>query len=164
MMPAMIGSDPQTGTLRWTMDRLYSRDCLPLVPLTLGVFALPELCDLLVARTAVVQGEKVEDNWRGLWRGCVDCFTHLSAESSYLDGWFFFPDLDGPDWAHADSPNLYCRLHLDRGREPWKSVAPIAIFSVVLIHVVFDWLLAIPWPDSTSVTAGRVGSPRCPTA
>ena len=76
MMLAMIGSDPQTGTLRWTMDSLYLWEGLPLVPLTLGVFALPELCDLLVARTSVVQGEKMENNWRGLWLGTVDCFTH----------------------------------------------------------------------------------------
>ena len=33
IMIAMIGSDPQTGTLRWTMDSLYLWDGLPLVPL-----------------------------------------------------------------------------------------------------------------------------------
>ena len=76
MMLAMIGSDPQTGTLRWTMDSLYLWEGLPLVPLTLGVFALPELCDLLVARTAVVSSEKMENNWKGLWQGTKDCFTH----------------------------------------------------------------------------------------
>ena len=76
MMLAMIGSDPQTGTLRWTMDSLYLWEGLPLVPLTLGVFALPELCDLLVARTAVVQSEKMENNWKGLWQGSQDCFAH----------------------------------------------------------------------------------------
>ena len=76
IMLAMIGSDPQTGTLRWTMDSLYLWEGLPLVPLTLGVFALPELCDLFVARTAVVSPEKMENNWTGLWLGTVDCFTH----------------------------------------------------------------------------------------
>ncbi len=77
VMLAMIGTDPQTGTLRWTLDSLYLWDGLPLVPITLGVFALPELCDLLVGRTAVVQKEKVDTtNWRGLWQGSVDCFTH----------------------------------------------------------------------------------------
>ncbi len=77
VMLAMIGSDPQTGTLRWTMDSLYLWDGLPLVPITLGSFALPELCDLLVGRTAVVQKEKVDtSNWRGLWQGSKDCFTH----------------------------------------------------------------------------------------
>ena len=54
MMLAMIGTDPQTGTLRWTMDSLYLWDGLPLVPLTLGIFALPELCDLAIGRMAVV--------------------------------------------------------------------------------------------------------------
>ena len=78
VMLAMIGSDPQTGTLRWTMDSLYLWDGLPLVPITLGVFALPELCDLMVARTSVVQDvSKIDtNNWRGLWQGSRDCFTH----------------------------------------------------------------------------------------
>ncbi len=86
MMLAMIGSDPQTGTLRWTMDSLYLWEGLPLVPLTLGVFALPELCDLLVGRSAVVQSGKVENNWRGLWEGSVDCFTHwwLNLRCSWI--------------------------------------------------------------------------------
>src|SRR5437763_13375008 len=53
VMIAMIGSDPQTGTLRWTFDSLYLWDGLPLTPLLLGVFALPELCDLLIARVAI---------------------------------------------------------------------------------------------------------------
>jgi TctA family transporter len=76
MMLAMIGSDPQTGTLRWTMNALYLWDGLPLVPLTLGVFALPELCDLLISRTAVVQSEKLVSNRDGLWRGAQDCFKN----------------------------------------------------------------------------------------
>src|SRR6267154_6908214 len=44
IMIAMIGTDPQTGTLRWTFDSLDLWDGLPLTPLLLGVFALPELC------------------------------------------------------------------------------------------------------------------------
>ncbi len=36
----MIGSDPQTGTLRWTIDSLYLWEGLPLVPVVLGLFAL----------------------------------------------------------------------------------------------------------------------------
>jgi TctA family transporter len=76
LMLSMIGSDPQTGTPRWTMESLYLWDGLPLVPLTLGIFALPELCDLLIARSAVYKSEKVQDNWAGLWQGSVDCFVH----------------------------------------------------------------------------------------
>src|SRR5260370_19866517 len=54
MMLAMIGTDPQTGTLRWTMDSLYLWEGLPIVPVTLGIFALPELCDLAIGRIAVL--------------------------------------------------------------------------------------------------------------
>jgi TctA family transporter len=76
MMLAMIGSDPQTGTLRWTLDSLYLWEGLPLVPLALGMYALPELCDLLVARTAVVQRGKMMDTKAGLLMGIKDCFHH----------------------------------------------------------------------------------------
>jgi len=76
MMIAMIGSDPQTGTLRWTLDSLYLWEGLPLVPVTLGVFALPELCDLAVARKAVVDAENMMDTGAGLWAGCKDCIRN----------------------------------------------------------------------------------------
>src|SRR4051812_28805105 len=76
VMLAMIGADPQTGTLRWTMDSLYLWDGLPLVPVTLGVFALPELCDLAIARTSVVQGGMKIDTKTGMMLGIKDCFKH----------------------------------------------------------------------------------------
>jgi hypothetical protein len=34
------------------------------------------------------------------------------------------------------------------GREPWKIAIPMAICVVLLIYVVFDQLLAIPWPPT----------------
>jgi TctA family transporter len=76
MLLAMIGSNPETGTLRWTLGSLYLWDGLPLVPLTLGVFALPELCDLLISRTAVVGKEQLVGNRLGLLRGAGDCFQN----------------------------------------------------------------------------------------
>jgi TctA family transporter len=78
MMLRMIGTDPQSGTLRWTMDTLYLWDGLPLVPLTLGIFALPELCDLAIGRMAVVQEGMVLDTKSGMAAGVKDC----------LDNWF----------------------------------------------------------------------------
>src|SRR5262245_5221157 len=76
MMLSMIGTDPQSGTLRWTLDSLYLWDGMPLVPVTLGIFALPELCDLAVGRIAVVQGDMVIDARKGMWLGVKDCFKH----------------------------------------------------------------------------------------
>lgn len=76
MMLSMIGTDPQSGTLRWTMDTLYLWDGLPLVPLTLGVFALPELCDLAIGRMAIVEEGKTLDTKTGMLLGINDCLTH----------------------------------------------------------------------------------------
>ena len=76
MMLRMIGTDPQSGTLRWTMDTLYLWDGLPLVPLTLGIFALPELCDLAIGRAAVVQEGMVLDTKSGMMAGVRDCWEH----------------------------------------------------------------------------------------
>ena len=76
MMLAMIGTDPQTGTLRWTMDSLYLWEGLPIVPVTLGIFALPELCDLAIGRMAVVEKGKTIDTKTGMWLGVKDCLTH----------------------------------------------------------------------------------------
>src|SRR6266481_446431 len=50
---SMIGSRSESGTLRWTFDTLYLYDGIPLVPATLGLFAMPELCELAVARKRI---------------------------------------------------------------------------------------------------------------
>jgi len=76
MMLSMIGTDPQSGTLRWTMDTLYLWDGLPLVPLTLGIFALPELCDLAIGRMAIVQEGMTLDTKSGMLLGVQDCMRH----------------------------------------------------------------------------------------
>jgi putative tricarboxylic transport membrane protein len=76
LMLAMIGTDPQSGTLRWTFDSLYLWDGLPIVPVTLGIFALPELCDLAIGRMAVVEAGQTIDTKTGMWLGIKDCLQH----------------------------------------------------------------------------------------
>jgi TctA family transporter len=71
LMLAMIGSDSQTGTLRWTFGTLYLWDHLPLVPVTLGLFAIPELADMAIARTSIASGAvgtdiRLADQWVGI--------------------------------------------------------------------------------------------------
>jgi TctA family transporter len=75
LMLSMVGSDPQTGTLRWTLDSLYLWEGLPLVPVVLGLFALPELCDLAISRTSIAAGQ-MYDARAGMWQGAKDCFRH----------------------------------------------------------------------------------------
>src|SRR6266545_542542 len=88
VMIAMIGSDPQTGTLRWTFDSLYLWDGLPLTPLLLGVFALPELCDLLIARVAISTDTGTANIYKGQWQGVKDCFQNwwLILRCSWIGG------------------------------------------------------------------------------
>jgi TctA family transporter len=75
LLLAMIGSDPQTGDLRWTLDTLYLWDGLHLVPVTLGLFALPELADMAIARRSIAGGARV-DVRSGQWQGVKDTFRH----------------------------------------------------------------------------------------
>ena len=88
VMIAMIGTDPQTGTLRWTFDSLYLWDGLPLTPLLLGVFALPELCDLLIARVAISTDTGTANIYKGQWQGVKDCLRHwwLIMRCSWIGG------------------------------------------------------------------------------
>jgi putative tricarboxylic transport membrane protein len=88
VMIAMIGSDPQTGTLRWTMDSLYLWDGLRLTPLLLGIFALPELCDLLIGRTTISKVIDKASIYKGQWQGVKDCMQNwwLIVRCSWIGG------------------------------------------------------------------------------
>src|SRR3954466_2724066 len=88
VMIAMIGSDPQTGTLRWTMESLYLWDGLPITPVLLGLFALPELCDLLIARTTIAKDIDKDNIYKGQWQGVKDCFENwwLIMRCSWIGG------------------------------------------------------------------------------
>src|SRR5512136_2657041 len=53
LMISMIGSRAAGGTLRWTFGTLYLWDGVPLVPMVLGLFALPELAELAILRQRI---------------------------------------------------------------------------------------------------------------
>jgi TctA family transporter len=73
ILVGMIGTNVQTGQMRWTLDLIYLRDGLPIMPVLLGVFALPELCDLAIGRKALT--DKLEFSTRkGMWQGVKDAF------------------------------------------------------------------------------------------
>ncbi|WP_111497405.1 tripartite tricarboxylate transporter permease [Marinobacter bohaiensis] len=71
ILVGMIGTNVQTGQLRWTGDLLYLQDGLPIVPVILGIFALPELCELAIQRTAIA-GRASIDGRAGMRRGVID--------------------------------------------------------------------------------------------
>jgi len=76
LMIDMIGQDPQTGTLRWTLGSLYLWGGVPLVPVTLGIFALPELADMMIERRTIAMEGKL-DTRTGQWEGVRDTMKHL---------------------------------------------------------------------------------------
>lgn len=77
VMVATTGEEPNTAIERWTFGTLYLIDGIPLVPLALGLFAIPELADMAIARRTVAvdqlraghhgQLEGVKDTLRNFW-------------------------------------------------------------------------------------------------
>ena len=76
LMISMIGSRSESGTLRWTFDTLYLYDGVPLVPAMLGLFAMPELCELAVARQKIAGDHATNINLANQWEGVRDVARH----------------------------------------------------------------------------------------
>jgi TctA family transporter len=74
LMIATIGLDPLSGIERYTFDSLYLWDGIRLVPVTLGLFALPEIIDLAVKRTSIAEAEV--GKLGGVMEGVKDTFRH----------------------------------------------------------------------------------------
>lgn len=70
----MIGMDPQTGVLRWVFGQLYLWDGLPLVPVALGIFAIPEMVDLAIKGTRIA--DVPDEKLKGVTEGIRDALRH----------------------------------------------------------------------------------------
>ena len=101
LLVGAVGGDPQTGILRWTLDQPYLEDGIPLVPVSLGIFAIPEIADLVVKGTRIADVPK--DATRGVTVGIRDAFRHwfLVLRCSAVGTWVgFIPGLGASvvDW------------------------------------------------------------------
>jgi TctA family transporter len=74
---AMVGQDPQAGVARFTLDTLYLWQGLDLVPVLVGLFALPEIIDLVVRGTSIAGNVPAGNISRGALEGVKDAFRHL---------------------------------------------------------------------------------------
>lgn len=72
---AAVGDEPQTGEMRWAFDSYYLFEGLPLVPLALGLFAIPEMMDLAISRLSVSRTDIKQDRWQQL-EGVKDVFRN----------------------------------------------------------------------------------------
>jgi putative tricarboxylic transport membrane protein len=96
-----VGAAPATPFYRFTFDQLYLYDGIPLAVLALGLFALPELLDLLATGTRIADVADVDA--RGWRTGVRDVIREkaLVFRSSVLGvGVGFIPGLGGAvvDW------------------------------------------------------------------
>ena len=75
LMLAAIGVDPQTGSLRYTFGWLYLWDGLDIVPVVVGMFAIPEIVDLAVRGTSISEAPRTKLS--GVMEGVKDTFRHF---------------------------------------------------------------------------------------
>ena len=75
LMLAAIGVDPQTGSLRYTFGSLYLWDRLDIIPVVVGMFAIPEIVDLAVRGTSIASGK--QEKLTGVMEGVKDTFRHF---------------------------------------------------------------------------------------
>ncbi len=75
LMLAAIGVDPQTGALRYTFGSLYLWDRLDIIPVVVGLFAIPEIVDLAVRGTSIAEVKPTK--LTGVMEGVKDTFRHF---------------------------------------------------------------------------------------
>jgi len=86
---AMIGFSPVTGAVRADFGIEYLWDGVPLVPIVVGLFALPEAIDLVVANTPIARERldvMLREANRDVYRGMREALTHkwLLVRSSLI--------------------------------------------------------------------------------
>ena len=74
-----VGASPQTGVFRYTFDVPYMLDGIQLVPVALGLFAIPEIMDLAVRRSSIAEVDVGKVG--GVMQGVRDTFTHIGLVS-----------------------------------------------------------------------------------
>ena len=77
LMIATVGEEPNTAIERWTFGSLYLLEGIPLVPLALGLFALPEIAEMAIARKTMPKEFGVATAW-GQMDGVKDTLSNFS--------------------------------------------------------------------------------------
>jgi putative tricarboxylic transport membrane protein len=74
LLLAMVGVDPHAGIPRYTLGQLHFWEGVGLVPVTVGLFAIPEIVDLAVRGTSIAQ--RGVGPLGGVMEGVRDTFRH----------------------------------------------------------------------------------------
>ncbi|MBI4489241.1 MAG: tripartite tricarboxylate transporter permease [Deltaproteobacteria bacterium] len=79
LLLSTVGLDPSVGQLRYDFGFLFLWDGIGLVPVVVGVFAVPEIVDLAVRRTAIAGPAATGKLSGGVWEGVKDTFRHFGV-------------------------------------------------------------------------------------
>jgi putative tricarboxylic transport membrane protein len=113
LLISMIGVHLITAVPRFTFDSIYLMEGVPLVPLTIGLFAIPELI-YLATRGSTIANVELTNLRAGTIQGIKDTFTHwwLVVRSSVLGVWIgIIPGLGSSvaDWLAYGHAKQTCK-------------------------------------------------------
>ena len=77
LLLSTVGQDPQGGVPRYTFDSLYLWQGLDLVPVLVGIFAIPEILELAARGTSIAASLPAGRISRGAFEGVKDTFRHF---------------------------------------------------------------------------------------
>ena len=77
LLVSTVGQDPQAGVARYTFDSLYLWQGLDLVPILVGIFAIPEIIELAARGTSIAGALPAGRISRGAFEGVKDTFRHF---------------------------------------------------------------------------------------
>ncbi len=73
---SFVGFDAVTATARLTFDSLYLNSGVRIIPLVLGLFALPQVIDLMASGGAIAKDATMIKVGSDMWEGVKDVFRH----------------------------------------------------------------------------------------
>jgi putative tricarboxylic transport membrane protein len=76
VLTAFVGVFSFTGTPRFTFGIFYLYDGIPLAAVGMGIFAIPELIEMIVSGSIVKVAEVESKETHGVREGIKDCFRH----------------------------------------------------------------------------------------
>ena len=74
---SLVGQESHAGIFRFTFDTLYLWNGLPVIPVVVGLFAIPEIIDLAVRGTAIAGDVSYGKLGKGVREGVIDTFRHF---------------------------------------------------------------------------------------
>jgi len=77
LLLANIGQERQSGILRFDFGLIYIWEGLDLIPVLVGIFAIPEIIDLAARGTAIAGNAPATRLGAGVWEGIKDTFRHF---------------------------------------------------------------------------------------